>query len=175
MLRSRFIVVSVILISSIILLSSCAKPPETEMQAARDAVANAASAEAELYASDLYLPANDSLNQAETFMTEKKYGDARRLALFAKSWADSAASVALTNKEQMKTSAETAVNEVAAKLEALKKVKIPAKMKGEIKTCETSLTEAKSALEAGDYKKASDMANDILSRIATIEEGMQKK
>jgi hypothetical protein len=175
MLRSRFIVIGLVLIAGMLLLSSCAQVPEKEMQAAREAVANATNAESDIYAQDLFVAAQDSLNQAEMLLSEKKYADAKRLALFAKSWADTAAVVAVANKEQMKTSAETAVNEAGGKLEALKKVKIPAKMKGEIKTCESYLTEAKSALEAGDYRKASDMANDILSRIAKIEEGMQKK
>jgi len=145
------------------------------MQAARDAVAAATNAEANLYAADLLIPAQDSLNQAETFFGEKKYADAKRLALFTKSWADSAATMAVTNKEQMKSTAETVLGDAAAKFEALKKVKVPTKMKAEVKTCETNLGEAKTALEAGDYKKASDLANDVITKVTAIEEGMKKK
>jgi len=165
MLKNRFLGISLLLISGIILLSSCAKPPEKEMQEARDAVASAADAEAELYASDLFISAQDSLNQAETFMSEEKYGEAKRLALFAKNWADSAAFMASTNKEEMKASAEKAVGDATSKLESLKKAKVPSKMKTkvdkEIKACETSLSEAKEALEAGNYKDALDKANEV--------------
>ena len=175
MLKNRFFGISLLLVLGMVLLSSCAKPPEQEMQAARDAVANAANAEANLYAADLLTPAQDSLTQAETFFGEKKFADAKRLALFAKSWADSAATMAVTNKEQMKVSAETAVNDASANLETLKKGKIPPKMKAEVKTCDANLAEAKTAIEGGDYKKASDLAKDVSFKIIAIQEGMKKK
>lgn len=175
MLKNRFFGISLLLVLGMVLLSSCAKPPEQEMQAARDAVAAATNAEANLYAADLLIPAQDSLNQAETFFGEKKYADAKRLALFTKSWADSSATMAVTNKEQIKTAAETAVNDASAKLETLKKVKVPAKMKAEVKTCDANLAEAKTALGAGDYKKASDLATDVITKVTAIEEGMKKK
>ncbi len=174
MLKNRFFGISLLLVLGMVLLSSCAKPPEQEMQAARDAIANATNAEANLYAADLLTLAQDSLTQAETFFGEKKFADAKRLALFTKSWADSAAAMAVTNKEQMKTTAETAVNDASAKLETLKKGKIPPKMKAEVKTCDTNLAEAKTALGAGDYKKASDLATDVTTKITAIEEGMKK-
>jgi len=169
---------SLLLILGIILLSSCAKPPDKEMQAARDAVSAAMNAEANMYVPDLFTSAQDSLNQAETFVSEKKYGDAKRLALFAKSWADSAAAMAETKKEEMKASAENAIAEATTKLDAMKKMKVTPKMKKEmdktVKTCEASLADAKKALEAGNYKQASDLANDVISRIAKAEEGMKK-
>ena len=166
---------SLLLIMGIILLSSCAKPPDQEMQAARDAVSAAMNAEANMYVPDLFTSAQDSLNQAETFVTEKKYGDAKRLALFARSWADSAAAMAGTRKEEMKASAETAVKEASDKLDAFKKMKLTAKMKAEVKTWEGSLDQAKKDLEAGNYKQASDMAGQITSAVATAEAGMKKK
>jgi len=175
MLKNRLFGISLLLVLGMVLLSSCSKPPEQEMQAARDAVAAATNAEANLYATDLLTPAQDSLTQAETFFGEKKFADAKRLALFAKSWADSAATMAVTNKEQMKVSAETAVNDASANLETLKKGKIPPKMKAEVKTCDANMAEAKTALEGGDYKKASDLAKDVSFKIITIEEGMKKK
>jgi len=169
---------SLLLILGIILLSSCAKPPDKEMQAARDAVSAAMNAEANMYVPDLFTSAQDSLNQAETFVSEKKYGDAKRLALFAKSWADSAAAMAETKKEEMKASAENAIAEATTKLDAMKKMKVTPKMKKEmdktVKTCEASLADAKKALEAGNYKQASELANDVISRIAKAEEGMKK-
>lgn len=165
---------SLLLILGIILLSSCAKPPDKEMQAARDAVSAAMNAEANMYVPDLFTSAQDSLNQAETFVTEKKYGDAKRLALFAKSWADSAAAMAGTKKEEMKASAENAVKAATDKLEAFKKMKLTAKIKSELKAWEVSLTEAKKDLEAGNYAKAVDTANMVISNVTKAEEGMKK-
>ena len=169
MINKRFFGISLLFILSIVLLSSCAKPPEQEMQAAREAVENAASAEADLYASDLYNMVQDSLSQAETFIAEKKYADARRLALFAKSFADSAAAMAGINKEQMKTSAESIIADASTKLEALKKAKIPSSMRtkinNEIKVFEETLLGAKNDFEAGNYKDAFDKASDVVSRV----------
>jgi hypothetical protein len=166
---------SLLLILGIILLSSCAKPPDQEMQAARDAVSAAMNAEANMYVPDLFTSAQDSLNQAETFVTEKKYGDAKRLALFAKSWADSAAAMAGTKKEEMKASAENAVKEATGKLDSFKKKKLTAKMRAEVKAWEGSLDQAKKALDAGNYKQASDLAGQVTMAVTTAEAGMKKK
>ncbi len=166
--------IGLLLILGIILLSSCAKPPDKEMQAARDAVAAATSAEANMYAPDLFTPAQDSLNQAETLLGEKKYGDAKRLAVFAKTWADSAASMAGTKKEEMKASAESAISDATAKLDAFKKGKLTAKMKTEVKAWETSLADAKKDLDAGNYKKAMDTATMVAGNVTKAEEGMKK-
>lgn len=120
-MRKILFLLVVFIFLGMVLLSSCAKPPEQEMQTARDAVANAINVEANLYASDLLMLAQDSLIQAETFFGERKYADAKKLALFAKSWADSATTVAITNKEQMKTTVEAVVNDTSTKLETLKR------------------------------------------------------
>lgn len=169
MLRSRFILVSVILISGIILLSSCSKAPEKEMQSAREAVANAANAEADIYAQEFFITAQDSLNQAEMLLSEKKYAEAKRLATFAKSWADSSVTLAQINKEEMKTTAETSINDATSMLETLKKAKVPSKLKtkinNEVKDCENALKEAKDALELGNYKDAFDKASDVGNRV----------
>jgi hypothetical protein len=78
----------------------------------------------------------------------------------------------------MKASAESAVKEATDKVDALKKMKVPAKMKKEmdktVKTCEASLADAKKALEAGNYKQASDMAAQVSTIVAKAEEGMKK-
>jgi hypothetical protein len=167
--------ISLLLILGIILISSCAKPPDKEMQAARDAVSAAMNAEANMYVPDLFTSAQDSLNQAETFVSEKKYGDAKRLALFAKSWADSATAMAGTMKEEMKASAQNAVNDATYKLNTFKKGKLTAKMKTEVKAWEGALAEAKKDLDAGNYKKAMDTANMVAGNVAKAEEGMKKK
>jgi hypothetical protein len=166
--------ISLLLVLGIILLSSCAKPPDQEMQAARDAVSAAMNAEANMYVPELFTPAQDSLNQAETFLSEKKYADAKRLALFAKSWADSSAAMAGTKKEEMKTSAESALKEATDKLDAFKKMRLTTKMKTELKGWEGNLDQAKKALDAGSYKQASDMAAQISMTVAKAEEGMKK-
>ncbi len=175
MTKYKLFGIGLLLILGIILLSSCAKPPDKEMQAARDAVSAAMTAEANMYVPELFTPAQDSLNQAETFVTEKKYGDAKRLAVFAKSWADSAATMAGTKKEEMKASAENAVKEATDKLEAFKKMKLTAKMRTEAKGWEGTCDQAKKALEAGNYKEASDLAAQVSMAVAKAEEGMKKK
>jgi hypothetical protein len=169
MFKCRFVGIGLVLLSGIILLSSCAKAPEKEMQAAREAVANATNAEADIYAQDLFVTAQDSLNQAEMLLSEKKYAEAKRLAIFAKSWADSSATLAQTNKEEMKVTAETSINDATSMLEALKEAKVPSRLKAkindEVKGCENVLKEAKDALEIGNYKDAFDKASDVSNRV----------
>ncbi len=169
MFKGRFVGIGLLLLWGMLLLSSCAQAPEKEMQAAREAVANATSAEADVYAQELFVTAQDSLNQAEMFLSEKKYADAKRLALFAKSWADSSAAAAVTNKEEMKITAETSINDATSMLEALKKAKVPSRLKAKInnqvKDCENTLKEAKDALELGNYKDAFDKASDVSNRV----------
>lgn len=175
MTKYKLFGIGLLLILGIILLSSCAKPPDKEMQAARDAVSAAMTAEANMYVPELFTPAQDSLNQAETFLTEKKYGDAKRLAMFAKSWADSSAAMAVTRKDEMKASAENAVKDATAKVDAFKKGRLTAKQKTEVKAWEGTLDQAKKALDAGNFKQASDMAAQVTMAVTTAEAGMKKK
>jgi len=178
MFKSKLFGLSLFLLSGLILFSSCAKAPEKEMQAARDAVANAAEVEAHLYVSDLFTTAQDSLNQAELFMSEKKYGEAKRLATFVKTLADSSAYMSPINKEKMKVSAEEAINEATKELSSLKKARIPSGLKSkinqEIKSCGSSLDEAKNDFESGNYKDALDKANEIITRIKEAKQQIVK-
>lgn len=175
MTKYKLFGIGLLLILGIILLSSCAKPPDKEMQAARDAVSAAMTAEANMYVPELFTPAQDSLNQAETFLTEKKYGDAKRLAVFAKSWADSSAAMAGTRKDEMKAAAENAVKDATAKVDAFKKGRLTVKQKTEVKAWEGTLDQAKKALDAGNLKQASDMAAQVTMAVTTAEAGMKKK
>jgi len=174
MAKYKLLGMSLLLILGIVLISSCAKPPDQEMQAARDAVSAAMNAEANMYVPELFTPAQDSLTQAETYLTEKKYGDAKRLALFAKSWADSSAAMAGTRRDEMKASAESAVKAASDKLDAFKKMRLTTKMKTELKGWEGTLDQAKKTLDAGNYKQASDMAGQITTAVTAAEETMKK-
>lgn len=152
------------------------------MQAAREAVANAVNAEADIYAQYLFVVAQDSLNQAEMLLTEKKYADAKRLALFAKSWADTSVSIAQINKEGVKTSAEATINNATSKLEILKESKTPSelnsKLNEELKAIKIALIKARNALELGNYQDAFDIARDainIVDKAIAIKNGYREQ
>ena len=178
MFNPRLLSLGLILLLGLVIFFSCAKAPEKEMQEARDAVASAVGAEADAYSSELFTAAQDALNQAEQFVSEKKYGEAKNLAKTAKTLADSAAFMVPVNKEEIKTLAEEAIAVADKELSSLKKARIPSKLKSkinqEVKSCGNSLQEAETAFDEGNYKAALDKADDIINRVKTAKEEIIK-
>lgn len=62
----------ILFFASAVLLSSCAKYPEAEVQSAKDAIAKAQTAGAEVYANDQFLALQDSLNSALIDIEEER-------------------------------------------------------------------------------------------------------
>ena len=60
-----------------LLAAGCDSPPEAEKKAADAAIAAAKSAQADKYAAPAYKAVTDLQRQAETFMGEKKYKEAK--------------------------------------------------------------------------------------------------
>ena len=60
-----------------LLVAGCDSPPEAEKKAADAAVAAAKSAEADKYAAPAYKAVTDLQRQADSFMGEKKYKEAK--------------------------------------------------------------------------------------------------
>ena len=92
-----------------LLVAGCDSPPEAEKKAADAAIAAAKSAEADKYAGPAYKAVTDLQRQAESFMGEKKYKEAKAAYERAKGLADDAGKAAVAGKAAMKRSEERRV------------------------------------------------------------------
>jgi len=158
-----------------LLVAGCDSPPEAEKKAADAAIAAAKSAEADKYAGPAYKAVTDLQRQAEGFMGEKKYKEAKAAYERAKGLGDDAAKAAAAGKTAMKAEVEkgiAAAEAAWAGLEkqaqaAVKKMKPDQKKAWEddAKAAKDSLAAAKTAL-ANSPAEAKDK---LASALASIE------
>jgi hypothetical protein len=92
-----------------LLVAGCESPPEAEKKAADAAVAAAKAAEADKYAGPAYKAVTDLQRQAETFMGEKKYKEAKAAYERAKGLAEDAGKAAASGKAAMKAEVEKGI------------------------------------------------------------------
>jgi nucleoid-associated protein YgaU len=161
---------SLTLVVMLVALAGCAKPPTKEMSDARMAFQAAGDAEAQRYAGDQYMSAEEALNEATALMEAKKYKQAREKAVEALKLAREAQASAVTQKNAMNMSAKDmyamALEAVNAANRAGAYTYAPQLMEDAQKTLE----EAKSTYEAGDYIAARQLAEAALSKAQQAEE-----
>ena len=104
-----------------LLAAGCDSPPEAEKKAADAAIAAAKSAEADKYAGPAYKAVTDLQRQAEGFMGEKKYKEAKAAYERAKGLADDAGKAAVTGKAAMKAEVEKGIAAAEAAWTGLEK------------------------------------------------------
>ena len=92
-----------------LLAAGCDSPPEAEKKAADAAIAAAKSAEADKYAAPAYKAVTDLQRQAETYMGEKKYKEAKAAYERAKGLADDAGKAAATGKAALKAEVDKGI------------------------------------------------------------------
>ena len=134
-----------------LLAAGCDSPPEAEKKAADAAIAAAKSAEADKYAGPAYKAVTDLQRQAESFMGEKKYKEAKAAYERAKGLADDAGKAAVTGKAAMTTEVEKGIAAAVAAWTGLEKQAQAAakKMKPDVKKAWTEDEKAtKDALKA---------------------------
>ena len=158
-----------------LLAAGCDSPPEAEKKAADAAIAAAKSAEADKYAAPAYNAVTDLQRQAESFMGEKKYKEAKAAYERAKGLADDAAKAAVTGKAAMAAEVEKGIAAAEAAWAGLDKQghaaakKMKADMKKaweeDAKAAEDSLKAAKAALATSPIEAKDKLA----SVLATIE------
>jgi hypothetical protein len=171
--HQRFAVL--ILMVSITIFSSCAKPPVQELAQAEKAIEEAKQKEADLYAQDLFLKAQDSLKKAKDLVTSKKYDEAKKAAEEAANFAKQAIPLVEQNKAKMKAESEQMVQDVQIALEELRahvaksgKRMAPneAKRVNEIiKKWETDLTSIKDMIQGQKVQQASDQLKAMKENI----------
>jgi len=156
-----------------LLAAGCDSPPEAEKKAADAAIAAAKSAEADKYAGPAYKAVTDLQRQAESFMGEKKYKEAKAAYERAKGLADDAGKAAVTGKAAMKTEVEKGIAAAEAAWTGLEKQAQAAakKMKPDMKKAWTdddkaaqdSLKAAKDALATSPVEAKAKLASVLAS------------
>src|SRR5262249_41659954 len=158
-----------------LLTAGCESPPEAEKKAADAAIASAKSAGADKYAAPAYKAVTDLQRQADGFMGEKKYKDAKAAYERATGMAADAGKAAVAGKAAMQAEVEKGITAAEAAWAGLEKQAQAAakKMKPDMKKAwEEDSKAAKDGLKAAKDALANSPveAKDKLAGVlATIE------
>ena len=175
----------------LIAMVGCAKPPQSDIDAAKQAVQNA-QAEASKNASDSLRAAQDTLSrldaelkaQEEKFALFRKYDTATQLATQAKQQAEKAASDAAAAKERVKNEASNLMASVRASLDEAKTMLASAPrgkgtqldleaMNADLAAVEASLAEIDQAFNSGDYLEAKAKAESAAASVNSVKTEIQ--
>ncbi len=184
-------VVSVIFVLGLI-ISGCAKAPVVEVDAVKAALSDAKTAEADRYANSEYGTANSSLAAAQSevehqnsrFALLRNYDQAKQLLTKAQADAQAAKSAADTNKAQVRSEAEstlqqtqTAIAEAKTLMESAPKGKEGKAALELIQTdltmLETSLPDVTAVISSGDFLAAKDQAQSKMAKANSIKQELQ--
>lgn len=192
--RKTMIFTALAAVALVVYLGSCAKPPQAEIDAAKEAVAKAESdADAPVYAAETLASAKDSLSRTLKESEAKRYDQAKALALETVQIAEKAISDGKAGKERAKTSAASTIESVKSDVADAEKalagarktrgVKLDfAAVASEIDAVKKNLAAAESDFNNGAYKYALEKAEsaqaairDITGRISTAVRAVSRK
>jgi nucleoid-associated protein YgaU len=161
-----------ILLTALVVVSfvGCAKPPTQEMSDAKMAFQAATDAGAQTYASDLYMSAEDALNEATALMEQKKYKQAREKAVEVVKLAREAQASAITNKNTLNLSAEEMYRTALEALDRANQAGAYTYVPQQMEDAQRTLEEAKRAYQAGDYVTARQLAQAGLAKAQQVEQ-----
>jgi len=180
---------AVIVLGFLVVLFGCAKPPDSELTAAKNALEEARNAGAADYVFDEVKAVQDDLQKAQEeitaqetrFALARNYDRARELLGKAKAEAEKAKTDAVSAKEKAKGEAETGFKEAQAALGQAKVLLAQAPtgkgskgdiaaLKGDVQTAEAMLLNIKTALDHGDYLDAMAKEQSVKEMAATVSE-----
>ena len=175
-----------------LMMTSCAKVPRMEIDAAKASVEAAKTAEANRYVPDEFNALQDSLNTAMTMVETQK----SKFAMFrsykaSKAKLESVVAQATTvkenasvRKEEVKNEVQTTMTETSALVEEVKvlitkaprgkggKAAIEA-IQGDLAIVEASLTEVSTLVNNGDYLTAQDKVNAARQKAESLRQELQ--
>jgi hypothetical protein len=174
-MKKEILIIQLVILAFFLVILDCAGEPQKELSAAKDALKKAREAEADRYAIDLFAEAENSITEAENLIAQKNYGEARNLLKKAKAMADSAASLAPINKENVRVDAEDAISGCQTAIEQLKETqkiardwKIP-KNKTDLSKLmpnwEDQLKKAQEDYDSGNFDLAKEMASEVYQQV----------
>jgi hypothetical protein len=181
----RGILFAVLFIFPVVLLMlGCGGEPTNELAAAKTALESARAAEADKYAPALFTQAENEIVEAENLIAQKKYGEAKKHLMDAKSVAESAAAQAATNKDNTKTEVEDYLAAIDNGMKQLKETQDLAKQWGIPKkqrelTEETAkwtenLEKARAQYDAGDYFSAKELAAGVHQELTVKDSALRE-
>lgn len=178
---------------AMVVLLGCAKAPQQEVDAAKAALEAAKAAEVDLYLTDQYNAAHDSLNVALTEIEtqnskssfSRNYTKAKSLLAFSTNTLNTLIPQVDSTKALVKAEVETLLVNAQAELAATKAL-ISVAPKGkegkaaleaiqsELTTCETSLSEVSGVVEKGDFVSARDQVNATIEKMVALKAEVQQ-
>jgi nucleoid-associated protein YgaU len=168
--NGRVSVIILLVVLVLIAFVGCAKPPTKEMSDARMEFQAATDAEAQSYASDMYMSAEDALNEATALMERKKYKQAREKALEALQLSREARNNAIANKNSMNRSAQEMYDMALEAVNMANQAGAYTYAPQQMEDAQRTLEEARRAYEAGDYVTARQLAETALAKARQAEE-----
>lgn len=195
-MRSKTILIGSVLLSCVLLVTGCAKPPQAELDALKASVAGAESAQAETYSPSDLATARDAQAaaqaeidaQAKKFALFRSYKKANELITDANAKAKAAQEAAVANKAKSKTDADAAVvaakDAVTALQTALTELEAcPRKPKGfsedlaalkaRAEGLSSQAAQLDSQISSEDYNGAKSTAESVSSGAATLTTDIQ--
>ncbi len=160
-------------ISTFVLVSGCQKAPEAELDAARAALMQADSAEADVYASDLFVAALDSFNaaQSEIEVQDAKsgmgrdYAHAEELLAFTQRAAQDALGQVDVNKEALRVEADSLIAIAQSAMATQPAPTANTVADSGTESLATLINDAVLARDMGDYKSARDLARTAVEQL----------
>jgi hypothetical protein len=178
---------------ALLIMVSCGKSPDEEMQKANTAIEATRTAEAEDYAPDTYQMAMDTLNAAMAAKEEadgkfalfRSYGKAKELFVRAEALANQAATEAAAEKERVKGEVTNLLTQAKAVLDsadmAVKKAPRGKGTKADIELIKNDLAaatssyeEAKSDFDSGKYAVAKTKLEVVIQKARSVSEEIAK-
>jgi hypothetical protein len=188
-MKQAIVVVALLFFPVFLLTLGCGGEPTKQLADAKDALEKAEMAEADKYAPDLFIKAENSITQAESSIAQKKYGEAKKLLMEAKVVADQAASQAQVNLENMKVEVTDFLSEIDQAMQVLEETQNAAKqwgipktkweLKQEMTRWREQMQKVRDDYDNGEYYSAKELAGKILDEVTNadsqIKEMIQSK
>jgi len=172
------------LLAFVFTLSSCGSPPQAELDAAQAALDSARQAGAETYAADAYNRAKNTLASANAKSEQGEYEAAKSDAVQAKDQADSARTLAESNKAKLRDEAQAIVDRVSNAIgDARAAVDSAPRGKGadgdldqlraDLGQADAALNDARSSLSSGSFNAALEQAKSADSKLGQVQSAVQ--
>ncbi len=184
-MKNRIVASIAFLGMTALILTSCSKVPQAEIDAANAAIEQARSAGAEVYVPEEFVSLQDSMNsvlvsiESEGSKFIKTYATAKEDLASVTQFAGEVQQQAETRKEELKMEIQTMIAEVKTLIESNRQLILEAPrgkegtsaliaIKGEVDAVETSINEASTLFEAGDYMITLDKAKAAKEKATAI-------
>ena len=165
-------------------LVSCAQPPEEELKAAEEALSKAKSAEADVYATEVFRSAKNTLEEARAKVAKDDYEGGKASAIRARELADQSRSQAETNKVKTRGEAQGIIDRTATGLaDARSAIGGAPRGKGadgdldqlqaDLSQAEGWLADARNNLGSGKFKDSLSQAKSAEGKLAQVQSSLQ--